>query len=104
MTFLLVAEKVNALETWQKPLDVKELQNFLGLATFNRRFISRVSIIAEPRYRRCRKGMADQWQQEQSAEKAPGQCSDGAYPDFYPGVGRSYLRPMLANTCEPEMS
>lgn len=48
-------ERVKAVETWATPLDVKELQSFLGLASYYRRFISGFSIIAEPLYKLCRK-------------------------------------------------
>ena len=48
-------EKVKAVETWPVPLNVKELQSFLGLASYYRKFILGFSIIAEPLYQLCRK-------------------------------------------------
>ena len=43
-------EKVKAVKTWPVPLNVKELQSFLGLASYYRKFILGFSIIAEPLY------------------------------------------------------
>ena len=60
-------EKVKAVETWATPLDVKELQSFLGLASYYRQFISGFSIIAEPLYKLCRKNTPFHWQQEQQS-------------------------------------
>ena len=48
-------EKVKAVQTWPIPLNVQELETFLGLATYYRRFIFGVSIIAEPLYKLCMK-------------------------------------------------
>jgi len=43
-------EKVKAIKTWLVPLNVKDLQSFLGLARYYRKFILASSIIAEPLY------------------------------------------------------
>ncbi|PFX14078.1 Retrovirus-related Pol polyprotein [Stylophora pistillata] len=48
-------DKVANLRTWPCPVDIKELQSFLGLASYCRRFISGFSIIAEPLYKLSRK-------------------------------------------------
>lgn len=44
-------EKIKAVQTWLMPLNVQELQTFLSLATYYRRFILGVSIIAELLYK-----------------------------------------------------
>lgn len=41
-------EQVKAVKTWPVPLNVKELQSFLGLASYYRKFILGFSIITEP--------------------------------------------------------
>lgn len=46
---------------------MKELQSFLGLAGYYRKFIFGFSIIAEPLYKLCRKNVPFCWQQEQQA-------------------------------------
>ena len=60
-------EKVKTVETWSVPLNVKELQSFLGLASYYREFILGFPIIAEPLYQLCRKTVSFSWQQEQQA-------------------------------------
>ena len=47
--------KVKAVETWPVPPYVKELENFLGLASYYREFILGFSIIAEPLHQLFRK-------------------------------------------------
>ena len=43
-------EKVKAVEEWLTPVTVKELQAFLGLAGYHRRYIERFAQIAAPLY------------------------------------------------------
>ena len=57
--------KVEAVNTWPTPVDLKELQSFLGLVSYYRRFISRFSILAEPLYKLYRKKKPFHWRQEQ---------------------------------------
>ena len=85
-------DKVETVRTWSTLVDIKELQSFLGLASYYRRFISGFSIIAEPLYKLSRKGVAFQWQTEQ--ESAFNELKDRltiapvlAYPDFSPDAG-----------------
>ena len=53
--------KVEAVKTWPVPLNVKELQTFLGLASYYRKFILGFSVIAEPLYQLCRKNVLFSW-------------------------------------------
>ena len=85
-------EKVKAVETWPMPQDVTELQSFLGLASYYRRFISGFSVIAEPLYKLCRKGIPFHWEREQQSafEELKRRLVSApvlAYPDFNPGAG-----------------
>ncbi|KAK4385696.1 Retrovirus-related Pol polyprotein from transposon opus [Sesamum angolense] len=41
-------KKVQAIEEWRPPSDVHDLRSFLGLATYNRRFMKGYSEIARP--------------------------------------------------------
>ena len=89
-------ENVKAVKTWPTPVDVKELQSFLGLASYYRRFISRFSIIAEPLYKLCRKGTSFYWQREQQSafEDLKNRLISApilAYPDFSAGAGSFIL-------------
>ena len=49
-------DKVETVRTWSTLVDIKELQSFLGLASYYRRFISGFSIIVEPLYKVSGKG------------------------------------------------
>ena len=89
-------EKIETVKTWPIPLDVKELQSFLGLASYYRRFISGFSIIAEPLYKLCRKGVQFDWQRERQTafEELKHRLVSApvlAYPDFSPEAGSFIL-------------
>ena len=89
-------EKVKAVKTWPEPVNVKELQSFLGLAGYYRKFILGFSIIAEPLYKLCRKNVPFGWQQEQQAafEELKDRLVSApvlAYPDFSPAAGSFIL-------------
>ena len=89
-------EKVKAVETWPVPLNVKELQSFLGLASYYRKFILGFSIIAEPLYQLCRKTVSFSWQQGQQAafEELKGRLISApvlAYPNFSAEAGSFIL-------------
>ena len=84
--------KVETVRTWPTPVDIKELQSFLGLASYCKRFISGFSIIAEPLYKLARKGVSFQWQMER--ESAFNDLKYRltiapvlVYPDFSPDAG-----------------
>lgn len=85
-------DKVETVRKWPTSVDIKELQSFLSLASYYRRFISGFSIIAEPLYKFSRKGVSFQWQMEQ--ESAFNELKYRltiapvlAYPDFSPDAG-----------------
>jgi len=41
-------KKVETIKNWETPLNVKDIQSFLGFANFYRLFISRFSAITSP--------------------------------------------------------
>ena len=89
-------EKVKAVKKWPVPVNVKELQSFLGLAGYYRKFILGFSSIAEPLYTLCRKNIPFSWQQEQQAafEELKDRLVSApvlAYPDFSPAAGSFIL-------------
>lgn len=89
-------EKVKAVETWPVPQNVKELQSFLGLASYYRKFILGFSFIAEPLYQLCRKTASFSWQQEQQSafEELKGRLVSApvlAYPNFSAEAGSFIL-------------
>ena len=67
-----------AVKRWPLPLNVKDLQSFLGLNGHYRKFILVFFIFAEPLYKLCKKNVPFCWQQEQQlscnwvAERLPG--------------------------------
>ena len=73
-----------------------ELQSFLGLATYYKRFIANFSIIAEPLYRLSKKGIRFLWgpEQRRAFEELKPRLTSApvlAYPDFSPGAGTFIL-------------
>ena len=50
-------QKVEAVASWEQPTTVKEVQSFLGLAGYYRRFIEGFSKIAGPLHCLTRKGV-----------------------------------------------
>ena len=89
-------KKVKAVETWPVPLNVKELQRFLGLASYYRKFTLGFSIIAEPLYHLCRNTVSFSRQQEQQAafEELKGHLISApvlAYPNFSAEAGSFIL-------------
>ena len=83
-------EKTRAVDEWPTPENLTELQSFLGLASYYRRFIVDFSIVAEPLYRLSKKGVKFQWVPEQGRafEELKHHLTSApvpAYPDFSPG-------------------
>ena len=89
-------EKLKAVKTWPVPVNMKELQSFLGLGGYCRKLILGFSSIAEPLYTLCRRNIPFRWQQEQQAafEKLKDRLASApilAYPDFSPTAGSFIL-------------
>ena len=58
-------EKSEAVRCWHKPNNLIELQFFLGLASYYRRFICGFSVVASPLYNLMRKNVRFHWDAEQ---------------------------------------
>jgi hypothetical protein len=54
-------KKTQSITNWPTPTTVKEVQAFLGLANYNRKFIQRFSAIAAPLTELTKKDYAYQW-------------------------------------------
>ena len=81
MLSLQMASKLTLTRSRLSPVDIKELQSFIGLGNYYRRFISGFSIVEEPLYELSRKVVSFQRQMEQ--ESAFNELRL-AYPDFFP--------------------
>ena len=60
------AKKVSTVLEWNSPINVREVQRFLGCANFYRRFIRNYSAIAAPLTQLTRKGIFWQWGEKQT--------------------------------------
>ena len=58
-------EKVEGVLSWPAPRNVKEVQKFLGLANYYRRFIKDFTRIAAPLHVLVRKEQKWKWEEEQ---------------------------------------
>ena len=58
-------EKVEGVLNWPAPRNVKEVQKFLGLANYYRRFIKNFARIAAPLHMLVRKEQKWKWEKEQ---------------------------------------
>lgn len=58
-------DKIEAIASYKTPKTVKQLQSFLGLASYYRKFIKDFSKIASPLFRSTEKGKKFIWNQEQ---------------------------------------
>ena len=100
-------EKTRAVDEWPTPENLTELQSFLRLASYYRRFIVDFSIVAEPLYRLSKKEVKFQWEPEQrkAFEELKHRFTSApvlAYPDFSPGAGLFVLdtsQPATGNWC-----
>ena len=61
--------KVKAVAEWPTPTSVKDIRSFLGLASYNRKFIRHFSEIAAPLTDLTKKGRAEIWSPEVWTEK-----------------------------------
>ena len=59
-------KKIKAVKEWPEPKSVKEVQSFLGLCNYYRRFIKNFSLIASPLFQLIRKNSKFFWSQEKS--------------------------------------
>ena len=57
-------EKVRAIQDWKAPLNLKDVQGFLGFANFYRRFVRGYSSIVRPLVELTRKDVKFQWNEE----------------------------------------
>ena len=80
-------EKVRKVASWPVPSSTKEIQSFLGFASYYRRFIKDFAAIANPLHRLTEKGAQFKWTAE--CERAFQQLRDSltstpilAHPDF----------------------
>ena len=63
-TVLMDKEKINAVEEMKPPRNIKQLQQYLGLCNYYRRFIEKFSFIAAPLYGMLKKDMVWNWTKE----------------------------------------
>ncbi|XP_019255113.1 PREDICTED: uncharacterized protein LOC109233700, partial [Nicotiana attenuata] len=57
-------KKIEAVKNWPRPASVTEIQSFLGLAGYYRRFVEGFSSIAAPMTRLTQKGAQFRWSEE----------------------------------------
>ena len=89
-------EKVSKVKDWPVPMNEKALSQFLGLATYFKRYISDFAAIAAPLHHLTRKGVEFHWGTEaQVAFDAlkTALCTAPVlkYPDFSPGASEFVL-------------
>ncbi|GBG61249.1 hypothetical protein CBR_g19781 [Chara braunii] len=58
------ATKVEVIQKWPQPANVRELRSFLGLASYYRKFVPKFSIIARPLSRLTSKNVSYAWNEE----------------------------------------
>ena len=58
-------ELTKVVQEWPQPQNVKDMQSFLGLTNYYRRFIDKYSEIAEPLFQLTKKGVKFHWEAEQ---------------------------------------
>jgi transposase InsO family protein len=90
------SDKVEAVKSWPKPESKKDIQAFMGLCGYYRRFLRDFSVVAEPLTRLTRKDEAFRWdaaEQEAFDELKRRLTSTEvmAFPDFNPGAGEFVL-------------
>ncbi|GFX49567.1 hypothetical protein TNCV_4902091 [Trichonephila clavipes] len=57
-------EKVSAVKNWKRPENLRELRSFLGLCTYNRKFVKGFSNIARPLHKLTESKQKFQWTKE----------------------------------------
>ena len=56
--------KIQTIKEWPKPINTEEVQRFLGLCTYYRRFVKDFSKIASPLYKLTQKNVEFRWNSE----------------------------------------
>lgn len=57
-------KKIEVMQSWPRPSSATKIRNFLGLASYYRRFLEGFSLIAAPMTRLTQKGAPFQWTEE----------------------------------------
>ena len=55
------SKKVEAIVNWEQPKNIIEIQSFLGLTGYYRRFVEHFSLLSTPLTRLTRKGIKFEW-------------------------------------------
>ena len=95
--------KVQAVKDWPVPSDASEVRQFLGLASYYRRYVLNFANIAAPLHRLTEKGTMYSWTPECDAsfnalKKQLTQAPILAYPKFGSGAGQFVLATNASNT------
>lgn len=85
-------EKTKVVKDWPTPSNAKELQSFLDLAGYYRRFVPGFSVIAAPLYHVCKQKTTFRWGREQreaffKLKELLTTTPVVAYPSFSPKAG-----------------
>jgi hypothetical protein len=80
-------KKVEAARNYPKPMTKKQMKQFLGFASFDRRFVKSFAMLADTLNEMTRKDVKFEWKEEREAafEKLKKELADAtllAYPDF----------------------
>ena len=95
--------KVQAVKDWPVPSDASEVRQFLGLASYYRRYVLNFANIAAPLHQLTEKGTMYSWTPECDAsfnalKKQLTQAPILAYPKFGSGAGQFVLATDASNT------
>ena len=98
-----MARKVQAVKDWPVPSDASEVHQFLGLASYYRRYVLNFANIAAPLHQLTEKGTMYSWTPECDAsfnalKKQLTQAPILAYPKFGSGAGQFVLATDASNT------
>ncbi|KRY44996.1 Retrovirus-related Pol polyprotein from transposon 17.6 [Trichinella britovi] len=93
-------EKTAAVQEWPRPRCVKEVQQFMGLASYYRRFVKNIASIAGPLHKLTKKGQRWRWgpEQEGALTKLKMPCPARQFCPTRILTGRSCWKSTLART------